>query len=100
MNKLQTLNLYVIYNNKTKYKKNEKNCFSCVYLGITMIYAGKIRRTSAGFELVPGLSPLVFGMRIYTKVNSTSTLLDDTLVMSFLRKERVQKLHDLFQARA
>ena len=65
-----------------------------------MICASKIERMSAGFELVPGLSPLVFGMRIYTKVNSTSTLLDDTLVMSFLRKERVQKLHDLFQARA
>ena len=61
MNKLQTLDLYVIYNNKTKYKKNEKNCFSCVYLGITMIYAGKIRRTSAGFELVPQLSRPFFG---------------------------------------
>ena len=60
MNKLQTLNLYVICNNKTNYNKNEKFCFSWVYADIVMICAGKMRRKSAGFELVPQLSSLFF----------------------------------------
>ena len=74
MNKLQTLNLYVIYNNKTKYKKNEKFCFSCVYAGNAMICASKIERMSAGFELVPQLSRPFFGKWVYTKVSSCQLL--------------------------